>query len=178
MPRITVDFSEVQDFDVLPVGEYSAIIAKATLRQVGMEPEKFPYINVEMDVQEVLESKEEVGDVKGRKLWMIMSMSPKALGITKQYLENLEIYADDFNIDAEETDTGDLVVTDPELVGLPVRVKVSHREYEGKMQNQVDGIWALGNASAGSATTKRGAGARKTSTAKKSGPARGGKAFK
>lgn len=166
VPRITVDFSDVQDFDVLPNGEYSAIIAKATLRQVGMEPEKFPYINVEMDVQEALDVKEEVGDVKGRKQWMIMSTSPKALGITKQYLENLEIYADEFTIDAEETDTGDLMVTDPELVGLPVRIKVSQRDYEGKKQNQVDGIWALGNAGAGSAAAKRPASKRPASKRK------------
>lgn len=170
MPRITVDFSDVQDFEVLPIGEYSAIIAKATLRQVGMEPEKFPYINVEMDIQEALDVKGDVGDVKGRKVWMIMSMSPKALGITKQYLENLEIYADDFNIDAEETDTGDLIVTDPELVGLPVRVKLTQRDYEGKKQNQVDGIWALGNSGAGSATAKRAGAAKKAGPKKASGP--------
>jgi len=90
VPRITVDFSDVQDFEVLPTGEYSGVITKTTLRNVDVE-DKFPYINVEIDIQEALETKEDAGDVEGRKVWMVMSTSPKALGITKQYLENLDL---------------------------------------------------------------------------------------
>lgn len=172
MPRITVDFSDVQDFEVLPTGEYSGVITKTTLRNVDVE-DKFPYINVEIDIQEALETKEDAGDVEGRKVWMVMSTSPKALGITKQYLENLDLYVENLDIDAEEGDNGDLIVTNPEMVGLPVKVQLSKRKYEGREQNQVEGIWSL-NGSGGSSPKKSGGGP------KKSGPAKAGgkKAFK
>lgn len=152
MPRITVDFSDVQDFEVLPKGRYAGIITRNTLRNVDVE-DKSPYMNVEIEVSEVISSKEDPGDCKGRKLWMVMSTSPKALGITKQYLENLDLFSEEFEIDAEEDDNGDLVVITPELVGLPVEVEVSKRKYEGREQNQVDGIWAVGNSGTGKKKT-------------------------
>lgn len=129
MPRITVDFSDVEDFEALPKGDYQAVIAKAEYRDFPEEPDRHPYINLEMDVSD--------GEAKGRKLWSILSFSPKALWRMKQVFENLGIYMDELDIDVDE-DTN--AVLSPELVGLPVICSVSRRVYEGREQNQVDAI--------------------------------------
>lgn len=154
MPRITVDFSKVEDFEALPKDEYPSVIVKAIYR-VPQDEEKHPYINLEMDVTGPGEGGAFEGDPKGRKLWAILSLSPKALWRTKQVFENLDIYAEEMEIDVEEGENGEMLVTSPELVGLPVLCAVSTREYEGRLQNQVDAITSL-NGKAGGPAAKRG----------------------
>ena len=122
MARVTIDFSDVQDFDVLEEGEYPVVIEKAEFR-AAREEGKFPYINLEMAITEE--------KYKGRKLWMILSFSPKALWRMKDVFENLGIYNDAMEVDYDE-DTN--LVIDPELVGLPAIAVVSHREWEGRTQ--------------------------------------------
>ena len=128
MGRVTIDFSDVQDFDVMDEGEYPVIIDKAEFRE-AREEGKFPYINLEMSVSE--------GNNKGRKLWMILSFSPKALWRMKDVFENLGVYNDSVEVDYDE-DT--MLVVDPELAGLPAVAVVTHREWEGRTQTQVDAL--------------------------------------
>lgn len=169
VPRITVDFSDVQDFEALPKDEYPGVIVKATYKEPE-DSEKFPYINLEIDVTGPGSKGTFEGDPKGRKLWSILSLSPKALWRTKQVFENLDIYSEEMDIDVEEGENGEMLVTDPPLVGVPVVCAVSTREYEGRMQNQVDSI-----TSPGGNTAPKKAGTSRT----RSGPARGGqKKFK
>lgn len=167
VPQITVDFSNVEEFEALPKGEYAAVIAKAEYR-IPSDSDKFPYINLEMDVKDVVKVAEEVNLDGTRKLWAILSLSPKALWRTKQVFENLGIYAEEMELDVDEET---MQVVSPELVGLPVHVTVSQRVYEGRTQNQVDAITSPDGGSAGG---QKGSRPKKTGAARKSGPARGG----
>lgn len=128
MARVTIDFSDVQDFDVMEEGEYPVVIDKAEFRP-AREEGKFAYINLEMSVMEE--------KYKGRKLWMILSFSPKALWRMKDVFENLGVYNDSVEVDYDE-DT--MLVVDPELAGLPAIAVVTHREWEGRTQTQVDAL--------------------------------------
>lgn len=128
MGRVTIDFSDVQDFEVLDEGEYPVIIDKAEFRP-SREEGKFPYINLEMSISE--------GNNKGRKLWMVLSFSPKALWRMKDVFSNLGIYDDSMEVDYDEET---MLVVDPQLVGLPGIAVVSHREWEGRTQMQVDAL--------------------------------------
>lgn len=128
MARVTIDFSDVQDFDVMEEGEYPVVIDKAEFRE-AREEGKHPYINLEMSVSE--------GNYKGRKLWMILSFSPKALWRMKDVFENLGVYDDSVEVDYDE-DT--MLVVDPEIAGLPAIAVVTHREWEGRTQTQVDAL--------------------------------------
>jgi hypothetical protein len=128
MARVTIDFSDVQDFDVLDEGEYPVMIEKAEFKP-SREEGKFPYINLELTITDELH--------KGRKLWMILSFSPKALWRMKDVFENLGIYDDSMEVDYDE-DT--MLVVDPELAGLPAIAVVTHREWEGRTQTQVEAL--------------------------------------
>lgn len=129
MGRVTIDFSEVQDFDVLDEGEYPVVVTKAEFKP-AREEGKFPYINLELDLTEEPN--------KGRKLWMILSFSPKALWRMRDVFENLGIYDDgSMEVDYDEES---MLVTQPALAGLPAVAVVTHREWEGKTQTQVDAL--------------------------------------
>jgi hypothetical protein len=130
VPRITVDFSDVQEFEALDKGEYLGVISKAEYRDFPDEPDRYPYINLEIDVTEP-------PDLKGRKLWSVLSFSPKALWRMKQVFENLDIFMDEMEFDVDEETN---MVVSPELVGIPVLCAVSKRIYEGREQNQIDSI--------------------------------------
>lgn len=160
MPRITVDFSDVQEFEVLPKGEYAAVIAKAEWRE-PQDSDKYPYINLEFDVKDVVNVGEDVDLGNGRKLWAILSTSPKALWRMKQVFENLGIYMEELDIDVDDETNA---VLSPELVGLPCHVTVSKRVYEGREQNQVD---AITSPDGGTAPAKKTTASRKTTAAKK-----------
>lgn len=164
MARVTVDFSDVQEFEALPKGEYPVVIVKAEYREPQSE-DKYPYINLEMDLTE--------GEFKGRKQWMILSFSPKALWRMKDVFENLGIYEEEIEVDYDE-DT--MLVTEPELVGIPGIAVLSQRTYEGRVQNQVDallspdgGTTSGGKKEPGKKTASSGSSKKKTSSTAKSG---------
>lgn len=131
MPRITVDFSDVQDFEVLPKGDYPIVVDKVEMRD-GTE---YPYLNWQLKVSE--------GEHKDRLLWIITSFSPKALFRLKDILENLGVFSEELDIEVDE-ETG--LVTKPELIGLPGVAVCSQRVYEGKPQTQVDTILGVSGA--------------------------------
>lgn len=146
MPKVTVDFSDVQEIEPLEKGEYEAIIEKATYVEPVSE-DKYPYINVELTLT----------DPPGAasKAWTIWSLSPRALFRMKQDFENLGLPADEIEIDYDE-DT--MLVTEPELSGMPcVVVCDKPRVYEGRTQTNVAAL--ISN----DATPK---GAKKTTTRK------------
>jgi hypothetical protein len=141
--RVQIDFSDVQDFDVLDEGEYPVVISKAEFRP-AREEGKFPYINLELDLTEEPN--------KGRKLWMILSFSPKALWRMKDVFENLGIYDDAMEVDYDEES---MLVTQPALAGLPATAVVTHREWEGRTQTQVDALISSDNAPAKASGKKK-----------------------
>lgn len=155
MAKVKVDFSEVTEFEALDVGEYDALIAKLTYVEPASE-DKYPYLNVEFDVTEPT--------FEGRKLWKVWSLSPKALWRMKQDLENLGFDAEEeLDIDYDE-DT--MEVTEPEVVGMPCRLVVKQRTYEGRIQNDVDAVLSMDTPTKGTKTNAK-APAKKTTPAKK-----------
>lgn len=133
MGRVKIDFSDIQDFDILDEGEYPVVVTKAEFKP-AREEGKFPYINLELDLTEEPN--------KGRKLWMILSFSPKALWRMRDVFENLGIYDDAMEVDYDEES---MLVTQPSLAGLPAVAVVTHREWEGKKQTQVDALISSDN---------------------------------
>lgn len=141
MARTTVDFSDAQSFEALERGEYHALIEKVEYRE-ATEEGKYDYLNVELTITEP--------GFEGRKLWFIWSLSPKALWRMKQSFENLGLPSDVIEIDYDD-DT--MLVTEPELVGLPLIAVVTQRTYQGQVQNNVDTVLASDEAPAGQKKT-------------------------
>lgn len=128
MVKVTVDFSEVEEFEPLDKGEYEAMIEKVEYREATSD-DKYDYLNVEFTITE--------SGHEGRKAWKIWSLSPKALWRMKQDFENLELPQDEIEIDYDE-DT--MLVTEPELQGMPVIIALTTRTYEGRLQNDVQAV--------------------------------------
>lgn len=134
VPRIPVNFADVQDFEALPEDDYTAIIEKATM-VLPTEDGKHPYINLQFDVTEE-------GEFKGRKVFTILSFSPKALFKMKQSFENLSIIEPDDEIDVDY-DEESMRILEPELEGIPCNLTLGIRTYEGREQNDVLAITAV-----------------------------------
>lgn len=130
-PRVTVDFSEVQDFEALPKDEYPVVIVKNTYVTAASD-DKYDYMNLEMDITD--------GEFKGRKQWMVLSFSPKALFRMKEVFENLGVYDDAVEVDYDEET---MAVTNPDLVGMPAMAVLTQRTYEGRLQNNVETLLSM-----------------------------------
>jgi hypothetical protein len=144
VPRVTVDFSDVQDFEALPEDEYLALIEKAEWR-VATEDGKSDYINVQFRIKEE-------GEFKDRVVFTILSLSPKALFRMKQAFENLGIIEPDDELELDY-DEDTMLLTSPEIVGLPCKITLGVREYEGRTQNEVKAITSADGAGVGQKTT-------------------------
>ena len=160
MPKVTVDFSDVQEIEPLEKGEYEAIIEKATYVE-PVSDDKYPYINVELTLTDP--------PGEASKAWVIWSLSPKALFRMKQDFENLGLPGDEIEIDYDE-DT--MLVTEPELEGMPCIVVCNKpRVYEGRPQTDVVALIASDTPASGTkkAPTR---GRAKAATGAKKAPAR------
>lgn len=161
MPKVPIDFSEVQDFEALEKGEYSCIIEEVRYVEPQSD-DKYPYLNLMLTVTED-------GEYNNRKLWKIWSLSPKALFRMKQDLENLGYDVDEIEIDYDE-DT--MLVLEPELSGMPCMATVTQRTYEGRLQNNVEVLRSMDGEKVGD----KKAGGKKA--ADKKGSTKGGKKFR
>lgn len=153
MTRVSVDFSEVESFEAIPKGEYDVVISGAEYR-VAQEEGKYDYINLELTITED-------GEFENRKLWTILSFSPKSLFKMRDTFENLGIYEEGAELEIDYDDEAEpMVVTEPELVGLPAVAVVSLAKYQGRDTNQVDAL-----------VTQEGASAKAEPGSKKAAPA-------
>lgn len=125
MPEFNIDFNEVESFAALPAGEYPVIVEEVELRQ--SQSSENPYLNWKLKITE--------GEFQNRFVWMMTSMSPKAMWRLKETLDNLEVPLDDFHMVVDE-DTN--LVVEPELVGLAAMAPVREDEYQGRITNKVD----------------------------------------
>jgi len=128
VPRVTVDFSEIETIEPLDKGEYSATITNVTYVEQEVE-DKYPYLNAELTIDEP--------GFEGRKVWLIWSLSPKALFRMQNDFVALGIAQEEEELEIEYDDEAEPpVVTQPELVGLPcVVVMDKPRTWEGRTQN-------------------------------------------
>lgn len=169
MPRVTVDFSEVESFEAIEEGEYPVVIEQVEYVEPASD-DKYPYLNVQMEVSE--------GEHEGRKLWTIWSFSPKALFRMQQAFENLGLPVDEVEFDVDE-DTN--LVIQPEITGLAAIAVVSIEAYDGKDRNRVDALISADTPVQGTKKTKAAGNAKPkagTRTAAKPAAKSAGRKFK
>lgn len=125
MPTIPIDFSGVESFDSLPIGEYEGSIDKVELRP-ATQPTKFDQIQVSYIVTD--------GEFTGRKQSEFLSMSPKAAFRLKKFFDRFgDLVANLAELDFDDDSN---LLLEPDLVALDVRFKVYQdpKEYQGEHQ--------------------------------------------
>lgn len=118
------NFSDIPD-DTIEPGNYMATVEHIELRT--SDNSGLDYLNWEFNLTDA--------EHLGRKVWMILSLSPKALFRVKQTAEVLgfeEVFA--FSIDEDN------MVVEPDFNGMEVELLLENREYQGKVRTQVKEI--------------------------------------
>lgn len=160
MSGMKINFAEVESsFEPLPEGQYDCIIDRVEVRESNSSEHN--YLNWELSVQD--------DDYEGRKLWMITSLSPRALFRLKDVLMALGVIEDDDEIEIEWDDEIDVSpkegpqVIEPELDGIACVAVVTNEMYDGRERNRVNDLIAA------SGTTRKQSsnGSDKKPTAKK-----------
>ena len=133
MTSMKINFGDVEgSFEALPEGAYPVIIEKVERRE--SKSSEHDYLNWELTVSE--------GEHKERKLWMITSLSPRALWKLKDVLDALGYDTEgelDFEFDdqAVEQSQGPLLLS-PQLAGEPAIAVVKNELYNEKERNRVE----------------------------------------
>lgn len=141
-PTVNIDFSEVRGFEPIPPGTYEVEIENVTLKDSKSSDSQL--LSWELRVADG-------GEFDGRKVFMNTSLAPKALWKLKGVMESLgHEMTSDFAFDFDD-ETGQ--ITSPDLLEMRCIAKVSQREYQGKMTNQVDDL-VPGDSSNGSSKGK------------------------
>lgn len=143
MSGLKVNFAEIEgSFDPLPEGRYDVEVERIEVRE--SKSSEHDYFNWEFNVLHE--------DHEGRKLWMITSLSPKAMFRLKDTLVALEIIEEDEELEFEWEDDVDItpqegpLLTNPDLQEMTGIVAVVTNEvYEGKERNRVNDVY-LGSA--------------------------------
>jgi hypothetical protein len=164
--RTTINFAEVEGgFEAVPEGTYDVTIEKVDLRD--SKSSEHDYLNWEFKI---------VGDdYEGQRLWMITSLSPRALFRLKDVFEALGVLEDemtlDWDDDVEITNSSGPMLLEPDVIGMSCKVVVHNEVYEGKERNRVEEV--LGETSSSNGAGKSSGSAKKASSsrasAKKSG---------
>lgn len=137
MGSISINFGDVEgSFENIPAGRYPVVVEKVEVRESKSSDNN--YFNWEMTITD--------GEHEGRKLWMITSLSPKALFRLKDVLVNIGAIEGEEEMELEWDDDvqitpkeGPLVIF-PELSGAAATALVSIDTYEGKERNKVDDL--------------------------------------
>lgn len=170
MGKMTVNFAEVEgSFDAIPEGRYPVVIEKVEVRE--SKSSEHNYFNWELTISE--------GEFENRRLWMITSLSPRALFRMKDVFEALGFDVEDENFEFDwdddvevTTKAGPLLLT-PDVTGMAATAIVTIEAYEGKDQNRVnDLVAAEGEGERPSSSSKRASSGNGSGGAKKSSGAR------
>lgn len=162
MGRTTINFAEVEGgFEALPEGTYNCIIEKVEVRD--SKSSEHDYLNWEFKVLD--------DDHEGQRLWMITSLSPRALFRLKDVFEALDVLEDemelDWDDDIEITPSNGPELLEPDVSGMECVVIVKNEVYEGKERNRVDDIRPAGSKEAAKSNGKSRSSAKSTGTAKR-----------
>lgn len=130
MGQVNLDFSNVQEFEALPAGDYPVYVEQVELKQ--SQHSDYPYLNYTLVVSE--------GEYANRKLFMISSLSPKALWRAKAVFQSLGVYQEQMDLNVDD-DTNQLL--SPDLVGAVALAIVGQEVYEGRVQNRVQDLVPL-----------------------------------
>jgi hypothetical protein len=160
MTRVSINFADVEGgFEAIPEGTYMCEIEKVECRE--SKSSEHDYLNWEFKIVDD-------DDHEGQHLWMITSLSPRALFRLKDVFESLEVLEDEMNLDFDDdvdiTPTAGPRMLEPDVEGLQCMVIVKNELYEGKERNRVEEI----RPAAAKAATKRNgrAGTRSRSSSK------------
>lgn len=169
MAGIKINFSEVEGgFEPLPEGSYEVIIERVEVRESNSSDND--YLNWEFKVTE--------DDFEERRLWMITSLSPKALFRLKDNFLALGVLEEDEDMELEWEDDIDITpkegprLIEPELEGLACTVTVGNEVYEGRERNKVVDLQAADAPKPRAGAKKAGS---KTATKPKAGAKAGGR---
>lgn len=111
---IKLDFTSVPGLEPVPAGSYRATIVKVESRK--SQQGDYPYLNWELDLDHP--------EYGGRKLWLMTSLSPRALWKLRDVLKNLG-----FDEDALK---GELTLDLDDMAGVEVMAEVSQEEWRGQ----------------------------------------------
>lgn len=139
MGGLKVNFAEIEgSYDPLPEGRYAVEVERVEVRE--SKSSEHDYFNWEFNVLHE--------DHEGRKLWMITSLSPKALFRLKDTLVALEVIEEDEELEFEWEDDVDItpqegpLLTVPDVAGMTGIVAVVTNEvYDGKERNRVNDVY-------------------------------------
>ena len=125
MSILRVDFTNVEEFEVMPTDIYPVVITG--IEERAGKTSGLPYLNVEMAVTE--------GEYEGRKLWGMVSFSPKAAFKVKEFLVACGVSAEELegNYDVEPED----------YIGIEILASVIVDQYNGKENNKVESFLPL-----------------------------------
>lgn len=170
MGRTTINFAEVEGgFEAVPEGTYDVTIETVEVRQ--SKSSEHDYLNWEFKITGPDD------DFEGQHLWMITSLSPKALFRLKDVFEALDVLEDemtlDWDDDVEITPGAGPQLLEPDVTGMSCQVVVRNELYEKKERNRVEELRPVGSSNgSGSAAKKSSAKKSSSSAAKKSGSSR------
>lgn len=143
MGELRVNFAEVEslNFEPVPEGKYNVVVETVEVRE--SKSSDHPYLNWELRIVDE--------DYEDQRLWMITSLSPKAMFRLKDQLLDLEVIdgeEDDFPIewddDVDVTPKEGPVLTNPDVIGMEGVALVKNEMYEGKERNRVEEILPAG----------------------------------
>lgn len=136
MAGMKVNFAEIEggSFEPVPEGRYEVIIERVEVRE--SKSSDHDYLNWEMKITDE--------DYEDQRLWMITSLSPKAMFRLKDTLVAIgAIDGDEEDFELEWDEDVDItpkegpVLTNPDVEGMAAVAVVFNEMYEGKEQNRV-----------------------------------------
>jgi len=121
-PKLTIDLSNVEDFSAIPEGVYSAYVVDV---EVGTSSAGNTMATLTLNISE--------GEYENRKLFTHMVFTERSMWRVKQILEAI--------LGREIEKTNEFELDTEELIGKKVKIRVSQREYQGVMRNNVDAVY-------------------------------------
>lgn len=119
---IHINFADVPDsFEPLPVGVYDGVITEIEERE--SQSSEHPYLNWTITIVG--------GEYDNRKVWLMTSMSPKALWKLRDILIGL-------GVDAESLKSADFSFNPADFINVQVRASVVHENYQGRLRDRVE----------------------------------------
>lgn len=119
MPDFAVDFSNVEDFEPLPVDLYEVEVKEVSLKNSQSKGE--PMLAIQLEVLD--------GEYQGRKIFTNLMLAGAGMGITKQAFKALQIPSGEMNTE--------------DMIGATATIRVTQRVYkiedggDGNVRNRV-----------------------------------------
>lgn len=164
MTRVNINFAEVEGgFEAIPEGTYLCEIEKVECRQ--SKSSEHDYLNWEFKILDD-------PDHEGQHLWMITSLSPRALFRLKDVFQALDVLEDEMNLDFDDdvdiTPTAGPRMLEPDVEGLTCYVVVTNEVYENKERNRVNEVRSAESSKGSSSSQSRNGGSRSSTTSSSS----------